>query len=235
MIDLSYNWQAGLIFIVLLIVLVKALRFIAFKVPVLNETRILNRVEDKKKKAKEKYPPMIKSSQKAGMCTNGFFVFAIAPFFLTLEAQSIGKVVLDIVAILMIYDFFYYLMHRFLFHGQGYFRRVHAVHHQARSPTAVDALYVHPVETFMGVLLFLLVIVGLGFFVGPFHSVTLALTFLIYTQLNIINHCKITIPFFPFKTLSWITAKHAVHHENMHKGNYASITLVYDRLFGTFD
>ena len=38
-----------------------------------------------------------------------------------------------------------------------------------------------------------------------------------------------------FRTLSWITAKHHVHHENMHKGNYATITLFYDKLFGTLD
>ena len=43
------------------------------------------------------------------------------------------------------------------------------------------------------------------------------------------------LPYFPFRTLSWITAKHHVHHENMHKGNYATITLFYDKLFGTFD
>ncbi|MEH6549764.1 MAG: sterol desaturase family protein [Pseudomonadales bacterium] len=235
MMDITYDWQAGLAFLAILVALVKLSKFLAMKVPVLRETRELNKAEDRLKRAKDKYPPMIKASQKAGLYTNTFFVFVVAPFFLTLQPQPVWKVLLDVFAILMVYDFFYYLMHRFVFHGQGYFRRVHAVHHQARSPTSIDALYVHPVETFMGVFLFLLVIVSLGLIMGPFNSVTLALTFLIYTQLNIINHWKIDIPYKPFKTLSWITAKHAVHHENMHKGNYASITLLYDKLFGTLN
>ena len=62
----------------------------------------------------------------------------------------------------MVYDFFYYLTHRFLFHAATdsrfavlrYFRRVHAVHHQARDPSHIDAFYVHPVETTIGQVLF---------------------------------------------------------------------------------
>ena len=40
---------------------------------------------------------------------------------------------------------------------------------------------------------------------------------------------------FPYRILTWISTKHAVHHENMRKGNYATITLLYDKLFGTLE
>ena len=70
---------------------------------------------------------------------------------------------------------------------------------------------------------------------GPFHVITVIITSVIFTQLNIINHTYVDLPYRPFRTLSWITAKHRVHHENMHKGNYATITLLYDKLFGTLD
>ena len=70
---------------------------------------------------------------------------------------------------------------------------------------------------------------------GPFHVATIVLTFVIYFQLNQVNHVYFDIPRFPFKTVNWIVAKHHVHHENMHKGNYATITLFYDKLFGTLD
>ena len=70
---------------------------------------------------------------------------------------------------------------------------------------------------------------------APMHAATVAVAYLIYVQINQINHCKVELPYFPFKTLTWITEKHAVHHENMHKGNYATITLLYDKLFGTLD
>ncbi|MBE9538969.1 MAG: sterol desaturase family protein, partial [Proteobacteria bacterium] len=70
---------------------------------------------------------------------------------------------------------------------------------------------------------------------GPFHVVTIILSFAIYVQINTINHTFVDLPYFPFKTLSWVTAKHHVHHINMHKGNYATITLLFDKLFGTLD
>lgn len=233
---MTYDWQATLAFFVILVAVTKIAKWLAFKVPELEQARQENKAEDKKKRAREKYPPVMQASRYAGLGTNLVFILLVAPFFVTLQPQPVWRIALDIVAILMFYDFFYYLMHRFLFHGQGYFRRVHAVHHQARSPTHIDAYYVHPVETFLGVFLFVSTIPVVSLLLGgPFHAVTLALTFVIFTQLNIINHCHVDIPKTPFRTLSWISAKHAVHHENMHKGNYATITLLYDKMFGTLD
>ena len=233
---MTYDWLATLCFFIPLILITVLGRKIAFSVPDLKRMQQYNRTEDKKRRAKEKYPPIIKINNKIGVFSNLTFFIAVLPFFVTLQNQSPLRVLIDVVMILMVYDFFYYLMHRFLFHGQGYFRRVHAVHHQARSPiTHVDAYYVHPVETFMGIALFMSTIIGLGFYFGPYHSVTLILVFLVFTQLNTINHTYVNLPHFPFKTLTWITAKHAVHHEGMHKGNYATITLIFDKMFGTLD
>lgn len=231
----NYDWQAGIAFFVLLVVMTKILKFLIFKVPAFAEAREINKTEDRKKRAMEKYPPVMKSTQKAGLGTNLFFILFVAPFFLTLQNQPVWKILVDTFVILMVYDFFYYLTHRFLFHGQGYWRRVHALHHQARSPTYIDAHYVHPLETFTGVFLFVATIPLVGIFLGPFHIVTLALTYVIFTQINQLNHCKVDLDYFPFKTVTWITKKHAVHHENMHKGNYATITLLYDKMFGTLD
>lgn len=232
---MTYDWQAGLAFFALVVALTKAGRYLTFLVPALQEMRAINREQDKLKRAQEKYPPVMKANAKVGLYANATFFIMVAPFCVTLQAQLLWKILVDIVAILMVYDFFYYFTHRFLFHGQGYFRRVHALHHQARKPTHIDAYYVHPLETFVGILLFLLTIPLLAIVIGPFHSATVAIAFVVWTQLNIINHCFVNLPYAPFKTLSWISAKHAVHHENMHKGNYATITLLYDRMFGTFD
>jgi sterol desaturase/sphingolipid hydroxylase (fatty acid hydroxylase superfamily) len=232
---MTYDWQAGLALFVMVVVLTKLAKFLAFKVPALEQERLKNRVLDKPKLAMDKYRTIIKSGQKVGLISNIIFFTCVAPFFVTLAPQPWWRTPLDIFVILMVYDFFYYLTHRFLFHGQGYFRRVHAVHHQARNPTYIDAHYVHPTETFIGLNLFLLLIPLLSLVLGTFNVVTIGLCFVIYTQLNVLNHCLVELPYWPFKTISWITAKHAVHHENMHKGNYASITLFYDRIFGTLD
>jgi sterol desaturase/sphingolipid hydroxylase (fatty acid hydroxylase superfamily) len=231
----TYDWQAGLALFVLVIALTKLGKFLIFKVPALQGERRKNKVLDKPKFAQDKYPPVVRATQRVGLYSNLVFFFGYAPLFVTLSPQPWWRAPLDIFVILMVYDFFYYLMHRFLFHGQGYFRRVHAVHHQARDPSYIDAHYVHPLETFMGLNLFLLMIPALALVVGPLHVISVAVCYVIYVQINQVNHCKIEIPYSPFRTLTWISAKHAVHHENMHMGNYATITLLYDKLFGTLD
>jgi sterol desaturase/sphingolipid hydroxylase (fatty acid hydroxylase superfamily) len=96
-------------------------RKLAFSIPDLKRMQQHNRAEDKKRKAKEKYPPLIKTNSKIGLVTNLIFFIAILPFFITLQNQSPLKVLANVVMILMVYDFFYYLMHRFLFHGKGFF------------------------------------------------------------------------------------------------------------------
>lgn len=232
---MTYDWQASLVVLAAVIALTVIGKFLLFKIPALRQAREHNIAEDAKKIAKDKYPPVIKQSKYVGLALNIFFFVGIAPFVLTMQAQPVWKVLVDIVAILMVYDFFYYLTHRFLFHGQSPLRQVHALHHQARNPTHIDAFYVHPVETAIGVALFILTPALLAPLMGPFHVTTLIVTYLIFVQLNTVNHTHVDLPYFPFKTVTWITRKHAVHHENMHKGNYATITLLYDRLFGTLD
>ncbi len=231
----NYNWLGSLLALTAIVVISKAGNWIAFKVPALEKMREINRSKDKEKWAIEKYPPIVRASQKVGLCSNITFFVLILPFCVTLQAQSLWKILLDIFVILMFYDFFYYMAHRFWFHGNGSMRQIHAVHHQARSPTYLDAHYVHPQETFIGLALYMGSIAVLVALMGPFHLATIIATFVIFVQINQINHTFVDLPYFPFKTLSWITAKHHVHHQNMHMGNYATITLFYDKLFGTLD
>ena len=231
----NYNWLGSLVALVGIVVLTKVSKFFIFKVAALDKMRDINREKDKEKWKKPKYPPIVKANQKVGLAINVVFFLLILPFCVTLEVQPVWQMLLDIFVILMFYDFFYYLAHRFWFHGQGKMRQVHAVHHQARNPTYLDAHYVHPLETFIGLTLYLASIAVLAPVLGPYSAATIILTFVIYTQINIINHTFVDLDYFPFKTLTWITRKHHVHHENMHKGNYATITLFYDRIFGTLD
>lgn len=231
----NYNILGSVLSLAGIVVVTKLGKFLLFKVPALAETKQLNREQDKLKLARDKYPPMVKASQKIGLYCNITFFLLVLPFCVTLAAPVWWQVLLDIVLVLMFYDFFYYLMHRFWFHGQGRMRQVHAVHHQARSPTYIDAHYVHPTETFLGLSLFFLSIAVMATVLGPFHVITIVLLYVLYVQLNQINHTKIDLPYFPYRLLTWITVKHHKHHENMHKGNYATITLLYDKMFGTYE
>lgn len=231
--NISYNWQATLALIAALAIVSLLGKALLSRVRAFDGMRDINREQDEVKKSKDKYPPIIKSTRMMGLYTNLAFFALVVPFIVTIESTSIWKVLLDIVAILMVYDFFYYLTHRFVFHGQGYFRQIHALHHQARNPTHIDAFYVHPLETFIGIALFMGSAALLGLFMGPFHLASLAVAILVFSNLNVINHCHIRMDRFPGKTLSWISVKHANHHKDMHQGNYATITLIYDKIFRT--
>ncbi len=230
-----YDWLSSLIALLCIIALTKGGKYLAFKVAALQKMKDINLLRDKDKWAKEKYPPMVRSSQKMGLYCNIAFFLVILPFCITAQAQPLWQILLAVFLILMFYDFFYYFMHRLWFHGNGPMRQIHAIHHQARTPTYIDAFYVHPTETFLGLALYFSSTAILAAVLGPLHIATIVLSFLIYTQINTLNHTFVDLPYFPFKTLSWITAKHHVHHENMQKGNYASITLLFDKLFGTLN
>lgn len=230
-----YNWFASLLALVFIITVTTLGKWLLFKLPALSEMREINRSRDKEKWKKEKYPPIVRANQRVGLVCNVTFFIAILPFCITTITAPLWEILLNVVVILMFYDFFYYVFHRFWFHGSGWMRTAHALHHQARNPTYIDAHYVHPVETVVGLVLYMGSIVFLSALLGPFHLGTIVLTFLIYFQINQINHTFCKLPYFPFKAISGAAAKHHVHHESMQMGNYASITPFYDKLFGTSD
>jgi sterol desaturase/sphingolipid hydroxylase (fatty acid hydroxylase superfamily) len=138
---------------------------------------------------------------------------------------------LEAVTVVLIYDFAYYFMHRYLFHEWKILRGVHSVHHAARNPRHFDALLLHPVETVMGLSLFF----GTCALVGGIHVITLGVLFTLYTSFNILNHAGVDAPFFPFKTLGKVAVIHDRHHHSMRSGNYASITPLPDIVFGTVE
>ncbi|MCB9663753.1 MAG: sterol desaturase family protein [Alphaproteobacteria bacterium] len=135
----------------------------------------------------------------------------------------------EVVGVLLIYDFLYYGMHRFLFHGWKPLIVVHAVHHTARNPRSIDSLVLHPVETVMGILLFL----GTIAMVGGIHLQSFAVAFVIYTSLNVVNHAGVVLPGPLFRPLASLTRKHDRHHHTMRSGNYSTLTPLPDLLFGT--
>jgi sterol desaturase/sphingolipid hydroxylase (fatty acid hydroxylase superfamily) len=230
-----YNWQASLAVLLLVAGTLALGTYFIFKVPAFQRMREINIEEDNQRLAKEKYPALIKKGRVAGFSSLAAFFFLILPFCATLEHRSVGGILLDIFIILMVYDFFYYVTHRFLLHGNATMRKVHSVHHQAQDPSWIDAHYVHPLEIAIGLWLFLGTIIAYRIVAGPIHVAVLVVSFIAFLEVNVLNHTYFKLPYFPYKTINWIVAKHHVHHENMQKGNYATITLFYDKVFGTLD
>ncbi len=156
-------------------------------------------------------------------------IYLLYPVLFYEEAASPWRMLLEGVGVLISYDFVYYLVHRYPFHQWRMLKKVHAVHHTVRYPTAYDSLYMHPVENIIGLFLLMLC----TYLVGPVSIYTFAGVFVIYSSLNILNHTGLDLPFFPFRTVSYLARKHDSHHISMRSGNYASITPLFDHLFGT--
>jgi sterol desaturase/sphingolipid hydroxylase (fatty acid hydroxylase superfamily) len=232
---MTYDWLAALAFIGTLTALTVAGRFIAFKVPELQRMRELNNEADRPKMARKSFREWVKVNNRTGLGLNLVFYVALLPFCVSFAPLPWWRHLVDIVAILLIFDFMYYLTHRFLFHGKP-LRKVHALHHQARTPTYIDALFVHPIETLIGLGLYLISIPIVALITGaPLNVFSAAVATLIFTQVNTINHVYTNLPEFPFKTLNYVTGVHRAHHVDMNQGNYATLTMIYDWMFGTYE
>jgi sterol desaturase/sphingolipid hydroxylase (fatty acid hydroxylase superfamily) len=89
-----------------------------------------------------------------------------------------------------------------------------------------DSLYVHPAETAGGVTLFL----AAAFLVAPVGVLAFGMALLVYSVLNLWIHSAIDLPYLP---LSALVRHHDIHHESMKSGHYASISPLWDFVFGT--
>jgi len=158
-------------------------------------------------------------------------MFGLGEYVFYDHSAPAWRLLLEAVTVILVYDFGYYFMHRYLFHEWSILRGVHSVHHSARNPRVVDSLLLHPVETFLGLSLFF----GSAVLVGGIHLYVLGGLFMTYTAFNLWNHAGIDVPHFPFKTLGVLAAKHDRHHHSMISGNYASITPLPDIIFGTVE
>ena len=232
---MNYDWIAALVFLLVLSLLTIGGRRLVFLLPPLQRMRELNHEVDRSKLSRKSFRDEIKVNSRAGLITNVIFYVTILPLSVSLASRPLWRHLFDIVVVLMVFDFFYYLTHRFVFHGR-LLNKVHALHHQVREPTYVDALYVHPLETVIGLGLFLGSIPLVAALAGaPLSAFSMAIATLIFTQVNTINHTYVNLPYFPYKTLDYITSIHAAHHVDMKQGNFATLTMLYDWLFGTLE
>lgn len=137
-------------------------------------------------------------------------------------------VVLEAGAILLVYDFTYYFLHRAM-HHKVLLRLVHGVHHRARNPSALESFYQHPAELLGG--LFLLFTATWA--IGPVSVPSFALTFLVYSTLNILVHSGLDSKTMLLAPIDFLTRKHHAHHLRDPNKNFSSLTPLPDLLFGT--
>jgi sterol desaturase/sphingolipid hydroxylase (fatty acid hydroxylase superfamily) len=208
-------------------------------VPAFKEANQINEAAFHKKMERPNYAANQQWNRKWGLIFYAVVFGLILPFTLTLEAQPWWRMLADIVVILMFYDFFYYLVHRFLFHDSkllgGPLMWVHAVHHRQHNPCRMDSSFIHPLEVALGLGLYVASIFLLSRFMGHFHLATIIITWIAFSQINLHNHDLWRADRFPFKYLATMSKMHHNHHGKFTGGNFATISLLYDWMFGTLD
>lgn len=235
----SYQWLPALYAFVAVLAIPLLAKHLILLVPAFKQTQQLNKDVAAERVQRDYYNKIQQRSKKWGFATQIAIFVGIIPFIITTDSQPWWRVPLDVFVILMFYDFFYYLVHRFLFHDGGYgpgpLIWVHAVHHQQKDPCRKDSNYLHPIETCMGLALYGASIGVLGWLMGDFHLVTIIITWIAFSEINLHNHDLMEEDRFPFKYLRYMSFMHHVHHSRFTAGNYATISLFYDWLFGTYD
>ena len=235
----GYNWHLSL----LAMVLVMGIPFVTGKllqaVPTIRSAATLNRQTYARKMERKGYAENQAWNRKWGFVFLAISFGAVVPFCITAEAQPWWRYLVDMVVILMVYDFFYYLVHRFLFHDGNFLGGplmwVHAVHHRQHNPCRGDSSFIHPIEVAMGLGLYVAVIFVLSRFMGDFHVATIVITWIAFSEINLHNHDLWESDKFPFKYLAYASEMHHHHHARFTGGNFATITLLFDWMFGTYD
>lgn len=147
------------------------------------------------------------------------------------SAYPLWYLPLSVLLYLIAHDTWFYWTHRWM-HRPAVFRRVHAVHHASRPPTAWAAMAFHPLEALTGA-----VVIPLLVFAIPIHAAMLGLVLTVMTVMGVTNHMGWEV----FPRAMWrgplgawlITASHHQRHHDAYGCNYGLYFRIWDRLCGT--
>ena len=153
--------------------------------------------------------------------------------------NSLGEIILPILATLIVYPVAWYFIHRFILHGRWLYRmpwtaslwkRIHFDHHQ--DPHKLEVLFGAPSNTLPTIALVTLpvgyLLNGLGGAATAFAAGLLVTSF--YEFCHCIQHLNYQPRLAFMKRIKQLHLAHHFHNEN---GNYGIVSFLPDRLFGT--
>lgn len=141
--------------------------------------------------------------------------------------------VLSLALALFFHDTYFYWVHRWM-HRPFWYRLIHKVHHDSRTPTPWAAFSFHPFESLIEAIILPAII-----FVIPLHPVAILILLVNMTLLGIINHLGVEIysrGFAQGRFTRWLIS--ATHHEVHHRfvaQNYGLYFTWWDHWCGTED
>ncbi len=145
-----------------------------------------------------------------------------------------GTVALEFSTYVVLFDAYYYLVHRIL-HHEPFYRRVHAVHHRSMIPTPLTAFSVHPVEALAAGGFLPLLLTQVSFHL---ESVMLISAFASTHSLVVhLGHDLVPARWYANPLTGWwlTPAFHDAHHASGGRGNFGGYTTLWDRVLGTID
>lgn len=147
------------------------------------------------------------------------------------DAYPLASIPASILVYLLLHDTWFYWTHR-LMHRPKIYKRMHAVHHASRNPTAWTAMSFHPWESVTGAVLVPALVLLI-----PIHYGALLTVLMVMTIMGVTNHMGWEM--FPRWLVrgplgQWlITASHHQRHHDKHRCNYGLYFRFWDRLCGT--
>lgn len=137
----------------------------------------------------------------------------------------------SIVIYLLIHDFYYYWLHRWM-HISKFMRRFHMEHHRSVNTTVFTSFSFHPMESLLQAVIVPIIIV-----IIPMSTLAILITLSIMTISAIINHAGVEI--YPMDKKYSAFRKHiigATHHDHHHKNskkNFGLYFTFWDRIMHT--
>jgi lathosterol oxidase len=167
----------------------------------------------------------------AGVVAWGWANHGWTRIYTDVHAFPLWYLPVSVLLYLLAHDSWFYWTHRWM-HVPALFRRMHAVHHASRPPTAWAAMSFHPLEAVTGA-----VVIPALVFLIPIHVGALGVVLTIMTVMGVTNHMGWEIwPRFVWQGPlgAWlITASHHQRHHAHYNSNYGLYFRHWDRLCGT--
>lgn len=138
---------------------------------------------------------------------------------------------LTITFFMVVEDFTFYWMHRFL-HWRRIYPYIHKMHHTHGTTVGIAAEYAHPVEFIFGNML--PTSAGPAILGGNVHLLTVFAWYVIRFGETLDGHCGYEFSWSPFRLIPFSgSAEYHDFHHSANIGNYGSFFSVWDSVFGT--
>ena len=167
----------------------------------------------------------------AGILAWGWQTHGWTRIYLDVSEYPLWWLPASVAIYLLLHDTWFYWTHRWM-HRPAIYKRMHAVHHASRNPTAWTAMSFHPWESVTGAVLIPALVLLI-----PIHYAALLVVLTVMTVMGVTNHMGWEL--FPRWMVQgplgkWlITASHHQRHHEKYLCNFGLYFRFWDRICGT--